>query len=81
MGPTRGLKLAVQDLTNPGLAAIHSCLLAQHVPSINGVELNSPQFTPAANEEWAERETALFSPVDGKHRVSDPLAAGLGSGL
>ena len=29
----RGLKIAVQDLTNPGLAAIHSCLLAQHVPS------------------------------------------------
>ena len=77
----RGLKLAVQDLTNPGLSAIHSCLLAQHVPSMNGVELNSPQFTPAANEEWAGREAALFSPTDGKHRVSDPMAPGLGSGL
>ncbi len=77
----RGLKIAAQDLTNPGLAAIHSCLLAQHVPSMNGVELNSPQFTPAANEGWAEREVALFSPADGRHRVTDPKAAGLGSGL
>lgn len=77
----RGMKIAVQDLTNPGLAAIHSCLLAQHVPSINGVELNSPQFTPAANEAWAEREAGLFSPTDGRHRVSDPMAAGLGSRL
>ena len=77
----RGMKIAVQDLTNPGIAAIHSCLLAQHVPSINGVELNSPQFTPAANEAWASREPALFSPTDGSHRVSDPMAVGLGSGL
>jgi len=76
-----GLKIAVQDLTNPGLAAIHSCLLAQHVPNINGVELNSPQFTPAANAAWLEREPALFSPTDGTHRVSDPLAPGLGSAL
>jgi hypothetical protein len=73
----RGMKIAVQDLTNPGLAAIHSCLLAQHVPSLNGVELNSPQFTPAANAPWLEREPALFCPADGTHRVSDPLAPGL----
>lgn len=77
----RGLKIAVQDLTNPGLAAIHSCLLAQHTPNINGVELNSPQFTPAANDAWAVREASLFTPVDGRHRVSDPMAVGLGSGL
>jgi L-alanine-DL-glutamate epimerase-like enolase superfamily enzyme len=76
-----GMKIAVQDLTNPGLAAIHACLLAQHVPSINGVELNSPQFTPAANEEWAAREPGIFSPTDGCHRVSNVMAAGLGSRL
>ena len=78
---SRGMKIAVQDLTNPGLAAIHSCLLAQHVPSLNGVELNSPQFTPAANEPWAGREPGLFSSNDGMHRVSDALAPGLGSAL
>jgi L-alanine-DL-glutamate epimerase-like enolase superfamily enzyme len=77
----RGMKIAVQDLTNPGISAIHSCLLAQHVPSVNGVELNSPQFTPAANDEWSAREAALFSPADGRHRVSNVRAAGLGSNL
>ncbi len=75
----RGMKLAVQDLTNPGLAAIHSCLLAQHIPSINGVELNSPQFTPAANEAWARHEAGLFTPIDARHRVTDPMTPGLGS--
>lgn len=75
------LKIAVQDLTNPGLAAIHSCLLAQHTPNLNGVELNSPQFTPAANAAWLEREPALFSPTDGTHRISDPHAPGLGGAL
>ncbi len=77
----RGLKLAVQDLTNPGLAAIHSCLLAQHVPSINGVELNSPQFTPAANDAWTGHEAGLFTPTDGCHQVTDPMTPGLGSRL
>lgn len=77
----RGMTIAVQDLTNPGLAAIHSCLLAQHVPSMNGVELNSPQFTPAANASWVSREPGLFQPVDGKHRLSNSAAPGLGSAL
>jgi L-alanine-DL-glutamate epimerase-like enolase superfamily enzyme len=76
-----GLKIAVQDLTNPGLAAIHSCLLAQHTPNINGVELNSPQFTPAANAAWLDREPALFAPTDGTHRVSNPFVVGLGGAL
>jgi hypothetical protein len=74
----RGMRLAVQDLTNPGVAAVHSCLLAQHVPTVNGVELNSPQFTPAANEGWAERMPGLFVPEDGRHGHPEPLVAGLG---
>ena len=78
---SRGLKIAVQDLTNPGMAAVHSCLLAQHVPSLNGVELNSPQFTPAANAGWSDRLPSLFAPTDGTHAVPDPLAIGLGSQL
>ena len=77
----RGLKIAVQDLTNPGLSAINSCLLAQYTPNMNGVELNSPQFTPAANAPWLKTESSLFHPTDGTHRVSDPLTTGLGSTL
>ena len=77
----RGLVIAVQDLTNPGLALIHSALLAAHVPSINGAELNSPQFTPAANERWLPRLGALFDPQSGVHRLSFPIPPGLGSNL
>lgn len=78
----RGMPVAVQDLTNPGLAAIHSALFAAHVPSVNGVELNSPQFTPAANAEWLPRLAGLLEPRDGHHRLPEGGApVGLGSHL
>ena len=75
------MPLSLQDLTNPGLAAIHALLFAAHVPTLNGVELNSPQFTPAANAEWMPRLHGLFDPHDGMHRLAGPAPAGLGSGL
>lgn len=75
-----GLLLAMQDLTNPGLAAIHSWLLAAHLPVINGIELNSPQFTPQANAPWLPELSGLFDIRDGKHRL-DPKVAGLGTHL
>lgn len=77
----RGLLLALQDLTNPGYALIHGALFAAHVPMINGVELNSPQFTPEANAEWLPRLNGLFEPAGGMHRLSDEIPPGLGSGL
>lgn len=77
----RDMRLTLQDLTNPGLAAIHALLLASHLPTVNGVELNSPQFTPAANVEWLPRLSSLFSPVDGIHRLRGPVPPGLGSRL
>lgn len=76
-----GLQISVQDLTNPGYAAIHAALLAAHLPSINGVELNSPQFTPDANQEWLPRWSGLFQPQQGYHEVPSPVPAGLGSQL
>jgi L-alanine-DL-glutamate epimerase-like enolase superfamily enzyme len=76
-----GLLLACQDLTNPGLAMIHSALLAAHVETINDVELNSPQFTPAANEPWLPRLAGLFQPTGGVHRLPQETPAGLGSGI
>lgn len=77
----RGLLLTMQDLTNPGLAAIHAALFAAHVPTANGVELNSPQFTPAANAEWLPRLRGLLEPMDGLHRLPEAVPAGLGSAL
>lgn len=75
------LMVSLQDLTNPGLAAIHAALLAAHFPTVNGVELNSPQFTPAANSEWLPRLSGLFEPRDGVHRLDFPVPVGLGSVL
>ena len=77
----RGRLIALQDLTNPGYAAIHAALFAMHVPTLNGVELNAPQFTPAANDPWQPRLAGLFAPTDGRHRLADPAPPGLGSGL
>ncbi len=78
----QGIPLAMQDLTNPGYAAIHSWLVAAHLGVINGVELNSPQYTPAANEAWLPRLAPLFTLKDGKHRLPGVESLiGLGSDL
>jgi L-alanine-DL-glutamate epimerase-like enolase superfamily enzyme len=76
-----GMLISLQDLTNAGHAMIHAALLAANLPTINGVELNSPQFTPVANEPWLPRLAGLFAPRDGMHRMSDARPAGLGSKL
>ena len=73
----RGLA-ALHDLTNPGLAAIHAACVAAFLPTINGLELNSPQFTPAANAEWLPRWALLLDPRDGVHRLPPDLPWGLG---
>ncbi len=72
------LELSLQDLTNPALAAVHAGLFAAHVPTLNGVELNSPQFTPEANRGWDMAFPGLFDVRDGRHVLPDPSVAGLG---
>jgi len=77
-----GMLLALQDLTNPGLSAIHAVLFAAHIATMNGVELNSAQYTPAANEAWLPRLAGLFYPAEGRHDVSGLIGGpGLGSCL
>jgi hypothetical protein len=76
-----GMLLSLQDLTNPGLSLIHAALLAANLPTINGVELNSPQFTPAANRPWMPRLAELFAPTNGMHRIPAARPVGLGSML
>ena len=75
------MMLSLRDLTNPGLAAIHAFLFAAHVPMFNGVELNSPQFTPAANAPWIPRLAGLFEPANDTHRLPTRGVIGLGSQL
>lgn len=73
--------ISLQDLTNPGIALIHNALVGSHLPTVNGAELNSPQFTPAANEEFLPRLRELFEPRDGVHRLPNAVPEGLGSGI
>lgn len=77
----RAMILTMQDLTNPGLAAIHAALFAAHLHTANGVELNSPQYTPGANSDWLPRLSGLFEPRGGVHRLPDAEPPGLGSNL
>ena len=77
----RGLLLAQQDLTNPGLAAIHAYLMAAHLHTANGIELNAPQYTPDANTDWLPRLKPLLEPTDGYHRLPGGVPIGLGTGL
>ena len=75
----RKMVLSFQDLTNPGLALIHAAWFSAHVSTLNDVELNSPQFTPAANAPWLPRLKELFAPTDGMHHLPDRPLVGLGS--
>jgi L-alanine-DL-glutamate epimerase-like enolase superfamily enzyme len=73
--------ISLQDLTNPGIALIHGALVGSRLPTINGAELNSPQFTPAANADFLPRLGSLFEPQDGIHVLPDSVPIGLGSSL
>lgn len=77
----RGIALTMQDLTNPGLAAIHSALFASRIDTLNGIELNSSQFTPASNAAFLPRLATLLEPRDGVHRLPAGAIIGTGSNL
>lgn len=74
-----GMLASLQDLTNPGLSMIHAAWFAAHMPMINDVELNSPQFTPQANAAWLDRLPGLFDPHAGVHELPAEVPMGLGS--
>ena len=74
-----GLTVALQDLTNPGHSAVHAALFAAYVPTINGLELNSPQFTPQANQGFLQDWPGLFEVREGSHRLTHTEPAGLGA--
>jgi len=78
---SRDMVISLQDLTNPGLSLIHAALVGAHLPTLNGVELNSPQFTPSANGDFLPRLSDLFEPHQGVHELRDPNPVGLGSML
>jgi L-alanine-DL-glutamate epimerase-like enolase superfamily enzyme len=78
MAELAGIPYAVQDLTNPSLAMVESVGLAARIHTIKGMEANSRQFFPKANEAAARVHPELFTIRDGKARTSSIKGTGLG---
>lgn len=72
------MSLCVQDLTCPGASFVHSCSIAAHVPGVGGVEGNSRQYVPIANEPWKDKFPGLFVIRDGQLRTGNLTGPGLG---
>jgi len=73
-----GVPYTVQDLTNPGIALLASVGLAAHLNPLMGVEANSRQFFPQANEPEARVHPGVFHLHDGRIDTSSMTGAGLG---
>ncbi|MHC4266346.1 MAG: enolase C-terminal domain-like protein [Planctomycetota bacterium] len=73
-----GMKLMVQDLTNPMLAQIPHVRLAAHAETIMGVETNAMQFYPQASEPEAQIHPGLYQRKQGNVDLSTIQGAGFG---
>jgi L-alanine-DL-glutamate epimerase-like enolase superfamily enzyme len=69
---------AIQDLTNPSLALLHSVGLAARTHTILGVEANSRQFFPNANAIEATVHPDLYQVRNGVARTQTLCGTGLG---
>ncbi|HEX9115840.1 MAG TPA: enolase C-terminal domain-like protein, partial [Anaerolineae bacterium] len=73
-----GIPYTVQDLTNPGLALLHSVGLAAHLQPLMGVEANSRQFYPATSAPEAAVHPAIVEVRDGVAPTASLRGPGLG---
>ncbi len=74
-----GIPYAVQDLTNPSLALIHSVGLGARLNTIMGVEANSRQFFPGSTSEAEKRvHEGIFRLQGGEADTSSLQGTGLG---
>jgi L-alanine-DL-glutamate epimerase-like enolase superfamily enzyme len=73
-----GMKLMVQDLTNPMLAQIPHVALAAHVATIMGVETNAMQFYPAASAPEAVVHPGLYERRHGRVDFTSVRGPGFG---
>ncbi len=71
--------LCVQDLTCPGASLIHSVSIAAHVPGVSGVEHNSRQYVPVANQPWEKRFPGIFKVTDGAFNTRKLNGPGIGA--
>lgn len=71
--------LCVQDLSCPGASLIHSAGIASHVPGVSGIEANSRQYLPAANDPWRPKFPGIFTIQDGTMKTAALTGPGLGA--
>ena len=71
--------LCVQDLSCPGASLIHSAGIASHVPGVSGIEANSRQYLPSANQAWAGKFPGIFSIKNGVLDTSRLTGMGIGA--
>jgi L-alanine-DL-glutamate epimerase-like enolase superfamily enzyme len=73
-----GIPYTVQDLTNPGLALLHSVGLAARLKPLMGVEANSRQYFPATSGPERAVHPDIFTLHDGMAHTSSLRGPGLG---
>ncbi|HLW60639.1 MAG TPA: enolase C-terminal domain-like protein [bacterium] len=74
----RGIPYTVQDLTNPGLALLHSVGFAARTHPLVGVETNSRQYFPATSAAEASVHPDIFSVKEGFVRTDSLYGSGFG---
>jgi len=73
-----GTPYALQDLTCPGLALVHSASLASRTRPLKGFEYNARQYLPFAFKEIQERHRSLFTVRNGMVKTDSLSPFGLG---
>jgi hypothetical protein len=73
-----GIPYTVQDLTNPGLALLHSVGMAAHLNPLMGVEANSRQFYPATSDPEAAVHRSIVDIRGGAAPTASLNGPGLG---
>lgn len=75
-----GMRVLVQDLTNPMLALVAHLHVAAYLPTFMGVESNSIQYCPSASRIEAQRFPGLFQRHQGEVVCTTARQPGLGYG-
>ena len=73
-----GIPYTIQDLTNPGIALLHSVGLAGHLSPIKGVESNSRQFFAATSDPEKKVHPGVYRLTKGRIDTRSIRGTGLG---
>jgi L-alanine-DL-glutamate epimerase-like enolase superfamily enzyme len=76
-----GLHVSVQDLTNPGIALLHSVGLAARLPVIRPIETNARQYYPDTSAPEATIFPEVYTAHDGMVGAANLTGPGLGYGI